>query len=445
MRSSNKDIGNWKQWLDYLRSKISGRERNVFERELEKDEFSREAAEGFSLFDPELLNKDLENLERRLGRRVRSSQKRLFLRIAASIVILLGLGFAWIAVFDTRLPDFFADPAVTQNLDEPVKTEKKGSSEEVEEDNDPPADESEYREELEESTEVRQPAAGTNESLPPEDFAREKEETADIEAGEIPMPQRAEKVQDFSDTDIRKIESRKAADMAKRTLSGVDIPDAPASDYDRALIQGRVISAEDKNPVPGANVMISGTKLGTVTDMEGQFTLEVDDTGEVSLTTQFIGMYDQTVTTSTGSNVEIQLEPDVSSLDEVVIIGYGSSRKSDVTGAVETINMEELNQGSDYVEPLPEGGYNEFRDYISENLVYPDGHEDRNREVVVLRFTLSKIGRPENIVVLRSPGHDFSAEAIRLLEKGPDWNNASMNGMDLPDISVKVRIVFKKE
>lgn len=466
--SANNNIKSWKQWIDYLRSRISGKERNAFERELERDEFSREAAEGFRNFDPELLEKDLIVLDRRLKRRVRSSQKKFLLRMAASIAILFALGFAWIAIFDTRVPDFFSDRTVTQNLEEREKLDEEASSIEKLTDEDESFDSVETQVGISDLQEVLPPVQATKkqkvksgdsafvEPLPAQDLPGTENESAEIKEYEFRISAEEEERSESEvtlaeppaglvtqpETKIRAMESLGTSHKAQRTLSGVDIRDTPVSAYDHSMIQGRVISSEDKRPVPGASVLISGTSRGTVTDMEGQFTLEVDDTGEVSLTTRFIGMNDQTLTTSSGSSIEIQLEPDVSSLDEVVIIGYGSSRKSDATGAIETVNTEDMNQGSGYVEPLPEGGYVEFRNYITENLIYPKGHEDKNREVVVLRFTISDKARPENIVVLRSPGPDFSDEAIRLLDEGPDWKRAGMNGSEIPDVSVKVRIVF---
>ena len=93
-------------------------------------------------------------------------------------------------------------------------------------------------------------------------------------------------------------------------------------------------------PVIGANVMVKGTRLGTVTDIDGHFALEVPE--GATLQVSYIGYVDQSVEVSQQSVLEITLEEDTQALDEVVVVGYGAQKKVNLTGAVSTVKMEAL-------------------------------------------------------------------------------------------------------
>lgn len=105
-------------------------------------------------------------------------------------------------------------------------------------------------------------------------------------------------------------------------------------------VTGSVVD-ENSQPVPGANVLIKGTTNGTTTDGQGKFSIGVPGESAV-LVISFIGYSPQEVTVGTRSEISIQLQPDIKSLEEVVIIGYGEARKGDLTGAVSTIPMDDV-------------------------------------------------------------------------------------------------------
>ncbi|WP_430813222.1 SusC/RagA family TonB-linked outer membrane protein [Carboxylicivirga sp. RSCT41] len=94
---------------------------------------------------------------------------------------------------------------------------------------------------------------------------------------------------------------------------------------------------------PGVNVFIQGTTTGTVTDLDGRYSLEVADGNVLEL--RYIGYNTYTVTVSAGTDVyNVQLEPDNEQLDEVVVVGYGIQKKSDLSSAVSTIKADEANK-----------------------------------------------------------------------------------------------------
>ncbi len=209
-----------------------------------------------------------------------------------------------------------------------------------------------------------------------------------------------------------------------------------------SIVMGNVISADDSSPLPGAVIRLKGTNQGTVTNEAGNFELKIPGDTSATLIAGFIGMDSREVRVLPGTDVRIRLEPSLTQLDEVVVVGYGTVKKNDLTGSVTMAETD--NDNADYAEPEPIDGYSNFRTYIKDNLTFPPGHPDLKRAVVVLRFSVGPDKRPTDIEVLKSPGQDFSDEAIHLLKNGPDWQPAKINGTMI-DVQTRLRIVFERE
>jgi TonB-linked SusC/RagA family outer membrane protein len=107
------------------------------------------------------------------------------------------------------------------------------------------------------------------------------------------------------------------------------------------VISGKVTSTEDGSPLPGVNVLVKGSTIGTVTDADGAYSLSVP--GESStLAFSFIGFVTQEVEIGQRSVVDVQLQADVKQLSEVVVVGYGTQLKQDLTGNVATVKGDVL-------------------------------------------------------------------------------------------------------
>lgn len=104
-------------------------------------------------------------------------------------------------------------------------------------------------------------------------------------------------------------------------------------------ITGTVISADDGMPIPGANVVVKGTTNGTTTDFDGNYTINVPS-GNTVLIFSSIGFTSQEIAVGTNDTINVSLETDVSELDEVVVVGYGTAKKETLTGAVEQVKAE---------------------------------------------------------------------------------------------------------
>ncbi|GAB3951245.1 TonB-dependent receptor [Spirosoma harenae] len=112
----------------------------------------------------------------------------------------------------------------------------------------------------------------------------------------------------------------------------------------RALtVTGRVIDAVTNGGLPGVNVLVKGTQQGTTTNADGQYTLSVPS-GTATLTFSYIGFVSQEVAVNNRSTVDITLQSDDRSLNEVVVVGYGSQRKVETTGAIASVKSAELVQ-----------------------------------------------------------------------------------------------------
>ena len=103
-------------------------------------------------------------------------------------------------------------------------------------------------------------------------------------------------------------------------------------------ITGTVTGADDGMPLPGVNVLIQGTSKGTTTDFDGNFSIEVSP-GNV-LEFSYLGYLSQSITISGQNQLNILMQTDIQGLDEVVVIGYGTQKKVDLTSAIATIEPE---------------------------------------------------------------------------------------------------------
>ncbi|MBC3759602.1 TonB-dependent receptor [Hyunsoonleella sp. SJ7] len=106
-------------------------------------------------------------------------------------------------------------------------------------------------------------------------------------------------------------------------------------------VKGTVTSKSDGSALPGVNVIVKGTTTGTSTDFDGNYTIDVND--DVVLVFSYVGYVTLEAKVGSSNKLDVQLTEDLAALDEVVVVGYGSRRKSDVTGAVSSVKTEELN------------------------------------------------------------------------------------------------------
>jgi TonB-dependent starch-binding outer membrane protein SusC len=118
-------------------------------------------------------------------------------------------------------------------------------------------------------------------------------------------------------------------------------------------VTGVVTDANTNEPLPGVSIVLKGTVKGVTTDLDGNYTINVEKGQE--LTFSYMGYLNETVTIDEQSIVNISLIVDMQNLDEVIVIGYGTQKKSLVTGAISKVDGDDLNQNQARVEQSLQG------------------------------------------------------------------------------------------
>lgn len=203
-------------------------------------------------------------------------------------------------------------------------------------------------------------------------------------------------------------------------------------------IKGQITSSEDGTGLPGVNVIVKGTTTGTITDFEGNYTLDLPQGIDPTLVVSFIGLSPKEVDASGKSVVNIELEPDVAQLSEVVVTAMDVEReKRSLPYSMQTIEMDkDKDDRADIVPASPEGGKSSFKDYLQANAKPVNGQEGR----VVVEFEVTTSGDLINFRVVKGQGEALNNEAIRLIKEGPKWSPALRNGTpDRDKVRVKVK------
>ncbi len=110
----------------------------------------------------------------------------------------------------------------------------------------------------------------------------------------------------------------------------------------QTIITGNVTSEDGGSALPGVSVLIKGTSVGTTTDVDGNYSLEAESAE--TLIFSFVGYVSEEIIVGNQSVINISLVPDITSLEEIVVVGYGTQKKSDITGSVASIPQERLQQ-----------------------------------------------------------------------------------------------------
>jgi TonB family protein len=194
------------------------------------------------------------------------------------------------------------------------------------------------------------------------------------------------------------------------------------------IIKGKVLSADDGTPLPGVNIVIKGTTTGTVTDMQGNYQI-ISELQNPTLVYSFIGLQTEEVKAANQSELNINLETDVSQLSEVVVTGY-SPVKSDLDREP-VIKLAE-----------PEGGRRAYDKYLKNSLQYPQQALDNKiKGRVTIQFTVSTDGSLSDFSVFKGLGYGCDEEVIRMVKEGPKWSPTTEDNVAV-ESEVRVRVKF---
>ncbi|WP_113651140.1 carboxypeptidase-like regulatory domain-containing protein [Pedobacter namyangjuensis] len=224
---------------------------------------------------------------------------------------------------------------------------------------------------------------------------------AKAEASAMMLRRSEEKVAKNEAVDEIIVNAKKEA-VARETIQQLQSRAPGVSMNTNNIFRGKVY---DKNgvPVPGASVKIEGRNVGTVTDRNGDFRINGDSSERLAVA--YLGFNTKTVDARSNQPINVQLEPNTSALNEVVVVGGDVARKV----VAKTVAVA-----------VPEKGWANYEAYLTENnQLLKKGKTDKE---VVLGFVVDKKGLPTQIKIVKSADAQMDKEAIRLLQNGPKWN-----------------------
>ena len=118
----------------------------------------------------------------------------------------------------------------------------------------------------------------------------------------------------------------------------------PIISFGQSTVSGTVTDGSSSQPLPGVNIIVKGTSVGTNTDFDGKYTLNISN-GQ-TIVFSYVGFITQEITYNGQSSINITMTEDASQLDEVVLIGYGSTTVKDATGSVESVTAKDFTRGN---------------------------------------------------------------------------------------------------
>ncbi len=438
----------------YADGRLSSAEQYQVEKYLLDHPFEAEAMEGY-LENPKAFD-DLSHLNDRLEDRINSEKKKVIIPLwrevlpYAAVLLLLIISTVFTINFFQQDKSFApiaieAEDALPNEIDKnainpPTATSSDPVAEKVEKlvsEVMPNKTKDSKEEDLEDAVDFMQeasPIASQQPITPDEDLLiSEISDVKELEMNDDIVNQLQGKVAGVQ-VDNSKFQDRiveKSSLVASEATPSVNINGTSRSKKQNVsskpiLASGEVQDAETGEPLPGVSVMIKGTAIGTTTDLEGNFQIAagLDDILVIS----FIGMEKQEHLVKELNDIEIYLNSDVTQLSEVVVIGYGTEKvEEDVT----------------YSGPRPVIGFTAYRDYLQENLQYPEEAQEAGTEGKVrLKLNINANGVIDDVEVLKSLGDGCDEEAIRLVEEGPKWQPAK-KGNENVSSTRKITVRFK--
>src|SRR5258706_14160582 len=370
--------------IRYKKGELVSKEMHSLEKKALSDPFLAEALEGIE----NISSKDLSNDIEQLNKKIRKGEKSVLftpLRIAAGVILVVGSVFLFYQLtpkhetiaLKTEKQSGPATPSPKTEAEKPheqadtkdnvatkskpgtgekLKTEKKiETSSKVEKEKLDADDNQALAENTVPKIETQPTIAEHKEIAAPE----KKAEEAKVEVQEkVPVAVAMEPVQEVKQLDLknesRPVGREKKAKYKTEVQSEAGLAGRIATTS--KSISGKVVSAEDGQPLPGVNVVIDGTTTGTVTDAEGSFTLKAASQNQ-RLVFSFIGLQTQEVNVGDKDKVDVELKSDATQLSEVVVTGLGIARDDDAEPIIHLA--------------YPVGGRKAYDKYLDDNVHYP--------------------------------------------------------------------------
>ena len=241
--------------------------------------------------------------------------------------------------------------------------------------------------------------------------------------------------------ELDEISSAKVNDLTS-IVKAEEVKSVENSSDEKFKLSGTVVEATRKNvPVMGASVIIKGTTMGTLTDLDGKFTLPVKK-GDV-IQVSFVGYQTQSVVVKDETPLTILMRDDVQNLEEMTVVGYASDGvgassvehpDKKVVAVVDIPKAKEEPQEEvvfQVVEEMPQfpGGLSEAMKFLAKNIKYPvEAQQAKIEGRVIVRFVVGRDGSVSDVEVMRGVSPELDAEAVRVVSMMPKWIPGKQRG-----------------
>ena len=441
----------------YREGSLSAEKMYAVEKYLLENPFEAEALEGMEEMSPEQLGQHVEDINSLVDQRLEKEEKTKVIfwtntrRIAAGLVFILSASFVYFWIDQNEALEEAPTKELTLKTDDKEGANKDGSPEESQKESSAPPEavelvdstqmvaQAEVVEPVAEAAEFDLDMEFTEESVVAAEDAKMavvEEEILIAESAAIEPKREKEKAREI----VAPAPPVKPEVLALTTATALtDTSSLQASNSlssllqrDPVLITGRVLDAESGDPLPQVTILVEGTTQGTPTDADGHFSMRVDTVGK-KLIARFLGYTTQTVDLNKGPDFTFNLEPDVTSVGEVVVTAYGVSRSKNRLNTQPSVKSAVIPR------------YRNFTAFAKDNLIYPQEALDNDISGrVVLEFDLSAEGESSNYRVVKGLGYGCDEEAIRLVKAYSGWVPAVDSRTNRPQASQKrVKIRFK--
>ncbi len=412
----------------YRKGEMSPEEMHAFEKKASSDVFVQDALEGAELISASDFEADTESLTGKIRNRVIGFRTYFYwtIRTAAALTLLAVATFLIVNYQDDPTPL----PTSEEEAVSPPQALKPETLAAEEKDADPledplgpslqkPSQEIAGTQEESGAGEDRQPVdmivSDSRESAKSEvDDKAKSEEIATLESKSVSPA--------FADTIVTAPQGRAIARPENERAAGVQKESLEPA----VLITGRVTDTQN-HPIPGTNVRLSDSRVGTVTDEQGKYQLSVPSVPS-SVTFSNVG-YESKEVPATQSPVDVTLQEGEPERMEMALSYSDDLRKK--SPASRTLLF-----------PEPAGGRGAFDQYLKSGIRYPDAAlQNKIEGRVVVDFTVDGAGKPHSFVTIKSIGYGCEGELIRLITQGPTWLPAMKDGVAIP-VTVRVKYRF---
>lgn len=410
----------------YHGNQMTDAERNTFERLLQKNPFESEAMEGFERISGTDFEKDLAELTGQVAPKKSSGNIR-FRAAAAIVLLLISTGILWYVQRDQSLIPQVSETKITHE---------------------------EEKENLPEPAQLQQPTAPARKNTETVSFEKPDAEKVSVSpaivaskgeeknGGVALMPENREAVENIVELKEEPLAAKEKKPEIENPMAAVseNVQKLTTSDSSTAqksrisvsnqgkTIRGKVISTDDNQPMPGVAIVEKGTAHGTITDVAGNFTMQLRNASDSILVASFVGMEETEFRVKKDTELIVRLEPSQLALDEMVVVGYGVSTKEPPTTDV-------------IQEASPKIGEAAFRKYLDEKVVLPFDFPEKK---VIVKVGL-KIDARGNVVSVENVGQADTSifnMARKFILEGPAWNPRTVNGTPT-ESETTWRLVFK--